>query len=54
MADRYWVGNSGLWNDIDHWAATSGGAGGESVPDDEDDVIIDENSFTEEGHYIKV
>lgn len=54
MADRYWVGNSGLWNDIDHWSATSGGAGGESVPDNEDDVIIDENSFTEAGHYIKV
>ncbi len=50
---RYWVGNSGLWTDTDHWSATSGGAGGESVPDDEDDVIIDSNSFTEPGHYIE-
>jgi len=53
MADRYWVGNSGLWTDTAHWAATSGGTGGESVPTEDDDVFIDANSFTEAGHYIE-
>ena len=26
--DYYWVGGSGLWSDINHWASSSGGAGG--------------------------
>lgn len=33
--DRFWVraaGNPGDWNDIANWSATSGGAGGASVP----------------------
>ena len=29
---RYWVGGSGDWTDTAHWSATSGGAGGASVP----------------------
>ncbi len=52
MADRYWVGNLGSWNDTAHWSATSGGAGGASVPGPDDDVYIDANSFTKAGQYI--
>lgn len=52
--DRYWVGNSGLWTDTAHWSYTSGGSGGAPMPTINDDVFIDENSFTEPGHHIKV
>jgi hypothetical protein len=43
---RYWVGGSGTWNatSTTNWAATSGGAGGQSVPGAEDTVIIDSAS----------
>lgn len=46
MATRYWVGGSGNWTDISHWSATSGGAGGASVPTDRDDVVVDNSSTT--------
>ena len=41
---RYWVGGAGNINDTAHWAATSGGAGGETVPDSTQDVFFDDNS----------
>lgn len=41
---RYWVGGSGNINDTAHWAATSGGAGGETLPDATQDVFFDDNS----------
>ncbi len=46
MADRYWVGGNGTWSstNITNWSATSGGAGGESVPTDSDRVLFDANS----------
>ena len=46
MATRYWVGGSGTWNSTNttNWSATSGGAGGASVPTSADDVIINANS----------
>jgi hypothetical protein len=48
MPSRYWVGDSGTWDatDTTHWSATSGGAGGASVPSSADDVIFDSNSFS--------
>lgn len=48
MANRYWVGGSGNWDaaDTSHWATTSGGASGASVPTSSDDVIFDSNSGT--------
>ncbi len=46
MANRYWIGNSGSWSQIAHWAAASGGAGGETVPGVGDDVYFDAASFT--------
>lgn len=43
-AARYWVGNSGDWNDPNHWSATSGGAPGACVPTIYDDVYFDAGS----------
>jgi hypothetical protein len=43
---RYWVGGTAAWDGTagTKWAATSGGAGGESVPTTADDVFFDSNS----------
>ena len=43
MASRYWVGGTDTWNTTagSKWAATSGGAGGESAPTTADDVFFD-------------
>jgi hypothetical protein len=43
---RYWVGGNGTWDatDTTHWASTSGGAGGASVPGATDTVIVDSAS----------
>lgn len=43
MANRFWVGGTGTWDasDTTHWAATSGGAGGQSVPTSADTVTFD-------------
>jgi len=48
MASRYWVGGAGTWiaGVTTNWSATSGGAGGASVPTSADDVIFDANSGT--------
>lgn len=48
MANRYWVGGSGTWDTTSttHWATTSGGAGGASVPTIADAVIFDSASIT--------
>lgn len=44
MADRYWVGGTGSWNDTSHWSTTSGGASGASVPGASDNAILDGSS----------
>jgi hypothetical protein len=43
MADRFWVGGTASWDATagTKWAATSGGAGGQSVPTSADDVFFD-------------
>lgn len=41
MANRYWVGGNGNWNDTAHWSTSSGGASGASIPTSADDVILD-------------
>jgi hypothetical protein len=48
MANRFWVGGSGTWNNssTSNWAATSGGAAGASAPTSIDDVFFDANSGT--------
>lgn len=42
-ADRYWVGGTGNWDasTTTHWAASSGGSGGETVPMNIDNVYFD-------------
>lgn len=46
MASRFWVGGTGNWDSSDttHWAASSGGAGGQSVPTSADTVTFDGSS----------
>ena len=43
MATRYWVGGTGVWDasNTTPWAATSGGAGGQSVPSTADSAFFD-------------
>ena len=43
MADRFWVGGTANWDGTagTKWALTSGGAGGQSVPTNSDDVFFD-------------
>ncbi len=49
MAARFWVGGTGNWDaaTTTHWAASSGGAGGQSVPGASDDVTFDNLSGAE-------
>lgn len=46
MANRYWVGGSGIWNATNtaNWSATSGGSGGASVPTQTDMVFFNSSS----------
>lgn len=48
MANRYWVGGSGTWDNTStaNWSATSGGAAGASAPVAADNVFFDANSGT--------
>ena len=48
MANRYWVGGTGTWNNslTTNWSTSSGGSGGASVPIDTDDVFINSASGT--------
>ena len=49
---RYWVGGTGTWSSTGEWAASSGGAGGASVPLCHDDVVFDNNSFSSTGQTV--
>ena len=46
MADRYWILGTGTWDSTNtvNWSASSGGAGGASVPTAADNVFFDANS----------
>lgn len=46
MADRYWILGTGTWDatSTTNWSASSGGAGGASVPTAADNVYFDANS----------
>ncbi|HNR18841.1 MAG TPA: T9SS type A sorting domain-containing protein [Bacteroidia bacterium] len=45
-ANYYWVGGSGNWSDVSHWATTSGGGTFHAVPPTaNDDVHFDASSF---------
>ena len=43
---RYWIGDSGNWNDTAHWSTSTGGGGGETVPTSTVDVYFDALSGT--------
>lgn len=46
--DYYWIGGSGNWSDINHWAQSSGGSVLHiQIPTSEDNVFFDKNSFSE-------
>ncbi len=47
--DRYWVNNSGNWNDPYNWSVFSGGPSGAAPPTSANNVYFDVNSFTEGG-----
>ena len=54
-ADYFWVGGSGDWSDISHWATASGGATRHNVvPTPNDRVFFDANSFTAAGQKVNV
>src|SRR5207253_434784 len=49
----YWVGGTGNWNDLTHWATTSGGTIFQNqIPTALDDVYFDANSFTAPGQIV--
>lgn len=43
---RYWIGDAGDYSDTAHWSASSGGAGGASMPLPQDTAIFDANSIS--------
>jgi hypothetical protein len=49
----YWVGDSGHWQDEQHWAITSGGVPGHCPPTLLDTAIYDQNSFDQPFHATK-
>lgn len=54
-ADYYWVGGSGNWSNINHWATTSGGVITHlQVPTAFDDVHFDMNSFSDTGQVVTI
>jgi len=50
----YWVGDGGNWSNTAHWSLASGGAGGEAVPDADDNVFFDAASFTIGGQVVTI
>ena len=51
----FWVGGSGNWSDVSHWAMTSGGSEFHDTPPSvEDTVILDVNSFSGSGQFINI
>src|SRR5258708_2444358 len=55
MADRFWVGNTGNWDDnTNHWSASSNGAPGASAPTASDNAIFDANSFSATGKTVTI
>ncbi|GAA4309758.1 T9SS type A sorting domain-containing protein [Nibribacter koreensis] len=51
----YWVGGAGAWEDVSHWATTSGGAMlHTALPTAEDDVFFDANSFTADNQTVSL
>jgi len=53
--DYYWIGGSGEWSDLSHWATTSGGTlTHNKLPTADDDVYFDANSFDGPGQVVEI
>jgi gliding motility-associated-like protein len=52
--NRYWVGGTGSWTNSAHWSLKSGGKGGASIPTSQDNVFIDNHSFSAPSQTIKI
>ncbi len=51
----YWVGGTGNWNDLNHWATTSGGNIFHlEIPTALDNVFFDANSFSGNGQSVNI
>jgi hypothetical protein len=54
-ATYYWVGGTGVWTDLTHWATSSGGSVNPAiVPTPIDDVVFDANSFSSSGGTVTI
>lgn len=51
---RFWVNGSGNWSDQSHWSTVSGGTPGATVPDQNTNVVFDQNSFNDSQNTVKV
>lgn len=52
-ADYFWIGGTGSWSDISHWATTSNGViTHNQAPTSNDDVFFDFNSFSAPGQVV--
>ncbi|RZK63128.1 MAG: hypothetical protein EOO59_00620 [Hymenobacter sp.] len=52
VSSLYWVGGSGSWHDASHWATSSGGPGGTTLPTLATNVYFDANSFAAPGQVV--
>lgn len=53
--DYYWVGGSGNWSDLSHWATSSGGTTNHTqLPGSGDAVFFDASSFSASGQTVTV
>jgi gliding motility-associated-like protein len=53
--DYFWVGGTGNWSELDHWATTSGGGIYHiEIPASDDNVIFDQNSFTDSAQVVYI
>lgn len=54
----YWVGGQGNWNDLSHWSTVSGSTNAADLhtvlPDQDDEVRFDGNSFTADGQEVRL
>ena len=52
--NRFWVNGTGSWSDNSHWSETSGGNSGATIPTKHDNVIFDNNSFSDDNQYVEI
>lgn len=50
----FWVNDGGNWNDGNHWALSSGGAGSGCIPTLNDSTFFDANSFSAGGFTVTI